>query len=167
MSNDFEAMFDVLDAHDVRYVVIGGIAAVLFGSPYPTDDLDICADAERSNLTNLAASLRDLEAKEWDPHKDEYVSRIWNEESLALDDTWLLGTRFGRLDVLFAPAGTRGFSDLKKRRVVIDVGGKNVPVTALEDLIRMKEAAARERDLQQVPTLRKLLEEWLNREGDA
>ena len=164
MANDFEAMFDVLDTHNVRYVVIGGIAAVLFGSPYPTKDLDICPDADRSNLKNLAAALRDLEAREWDPHKGEFVDRIWNEESLTVDKTWFLGTRFVRLDVLFTPAGTQGFSDLKKRHVVIDVAGKGVPVTALEDLIRMKEAAARERDLQQVPTLRKLLEEWLNRE---
>ena len=165
MSNDFEAIFDVLDAHAVRYVVIGGIAAVLFGSPYPTKDLDICPDAEPSNLANLAGALEDLEATKWDPHKGEFVERIWNEESLQVDSTWLLGTRLGRLDVLFTPAGTQGFSDLKKRRVVMDVAGKSVPVTGLEDLIRMKEAAGRERDLQQVPTLRKLLEEWLNRES--
>lgn len=165
MASDFEGIFDVLEAHSVRYVVIGGIAAVLFGSPYPTKDLDICADTEASNLANLAAALRDLEATEWDPHKGEFVERIWNEESLQVDSTWLLGTRLGRLDVLFAPAGTQGFSDLKRRRVVMDVGGRSVPVTGLEDLIRMKEAAGRERDLQQVPTLRKLLEEWLNRES--
>ncbi len=100
------------------------------------------------------------------PAQGEFVDRLWNEESLTVDDTWLLGTRLGRLDVLFTPAGTRGFSDLKSG-VVIDVGGKGVPVTALEDLIRMKEAAGRERDLQQVPTLRKLLEEWLSRERDS
>lgn len=164
MSDDFEAIFEVLETHNVRYVVIGGIAAVLFGSPYPTNDLDICPDAEASNLENLAASLRDLEAKEWDAHKGEFVDRVWNSESLRVDEMWLLGTRLGRLNVFFKPAGTRGFSDLKKRRVLMDVAGKAVPVTALEDLIRMKEAAARERDLQHVPTLRKLLEEWLKRD---
>ena len=166
MSNDFEAIFGVLDAHDVRYVVIGGIAAVLFGSPYPTKDLDICPDGGSANLENLAAALRDLEAKEWDPHKGEFMDRVWNEESLTVDDTWLLGTRLGRLDVLFVPAGTAGFPDLKKRQVVMDVAGKKVPVTGLEDLIRMKEAAGRERDLQVIPTLRKLLEQWIAKPND-
>lgn len=50
---------------------------------------------------------------------------------------------------------------------MLDVSGRNVAVTALEDLIRMKEAAARERDLVQVPTLRKLLEQWLQRESNS
>lgn len=166
MSDDLEGIFEVLDAHDVRYIVIGGIAAVLFGSPYPTKDLDICPDADRANLKNLAAALRDLEAMEWDPHKGEFMERVWNEESLTVDDTWLLGTRLGRLDVLFTPAGTAGFPDLKKRQVVMDVAGKQVAVTGLEDLIRMKEAAGRERDLQVVPTLRKLLEQWLARPSE-
>lgn len=163
MTDDFERIFEVLERHEVHYVVIGGIAAVLYGSPYPTKDLDICPDDRSSNMEHLGAALQELEAKEWDPHKGEFVERSWDAATLTVDRTWLLGTRFGSLDVLFRPAGTQGFSDLKKRRVLIDVADKKVPVAALEDLIRMKEAAARERDLQQVPTLRKLLEQWLLR----
>ncbi len=158
--DDFGQLFAVLDAHDVRYVVIGGIAAVLFGSPYPTYDLDICPDKRAPNRQKLAAALNDLEAAEWDPHKREFVARSWDEVTLSVDKTWLLGTRYGRLDVLFEPAGTRGFNDLARRRRMLEVEGTDVPVAWLEDLIRMKEAAGRERNLQQVPTLRKLLERW-------
>lgn len=165
-NDDVEAIFDVLDAHDVRYMVIGGIAGVLFGSPYPTYDLDICADERLPNRTNLGAALQELEATEWDPGKDEFVPRRWDHDKLAVDKTWLLETKHGRLDVLFTPSGTQGFPDLNRRRELIEVSGKRVPVTGLEDLIRMKEAAGRERDLEQLPTLRKLLEEWLRRKNE-
>lgn len=162
-NDDVEAIFDVLDAHGVRYMVIGGIAGVLFGSPYPTYDLDICADDRVTNRTSLGAALQELEAREWDPRKDEFVARRWDQDTLAVDQTWLLETKYGRLDVLFRPAGTQGFADLARRRELLEVSGRKVPVAAIEDLIRMKEAAGRERDLEQVPTLRKLLEEWLHR----
>lgn len=157
---DVEAILDSLSHHEVRYLVIGGIAAVLFGSPYPTEDLDVCADGKGSNRQRLSEALIELGAKEWDPRKDEFVEREWTEDMLAVDKTWLLQTRFGRLDILFVPAGTGGYPDLARRRQMIRLGGRDVPVSAIEDLIRMKEAAGRERDRLQVPTLRKMLEEW-------
>ena len=164
---DVEALLDTLSRHEVRYLVIGGIAAVLFGSPYPTEDLDICADEKGPNRQRLADALIELGATEWDPHKDEFVEREWSEHMLSADKTWLLGTRFGRLDILFAPAGTGGYPDLARRRQMIRLGHRDIPVSAIEDLIRMKEAAGRERDLQQVPTLRKMLEEWRHQQrGD-
>ena len=163
---DVEAILETLSRHEVRYLVIGGIAAVLFGSPYPTDDLDVCADEREPNRRRLGDALVELDAKEWDPHKDEYVDRDWTQDPLAADKTWLLQTRFGRLDVLFAPAGTAGYPDLARRRELIRIGDREIPVSAIEDLIRMKEAAGRERDRQQLPTLRKVLEEWLHQQSE-
>ena len=164
---DVEVLLDTLSQHEVRYLVIGGIAAVLFGSPYPTDDLDICADEKEPNRQRLAEALIELGAKEWDPHKGEFVEREWSEHMLAADKTWLLETRFGRLDILFSPAGTGGYPDLAHRRQMVRLGHRDIPVSAIEDLIRMKEAAGRERDLQQVPTLRKMLEEWRHQQRGA
>lgn len=158
--DDAASIIGVLNAHEVRYLVIGGIAGTLFGSPYPTDDLDICPDRREANLKRLALALTELEAKEWDPRKDTFSDRGWDEETLTLDETWLLDTKFGKLGLVFSPTGTGGFPDLRRRHVAIEVAGHSVPVSGLEDLIRMKEAAGRERDLLQVPTLRKLLEEW-------
>lgn len=166
-NTDVEELLDTLSRYEVRYVVIGGIAAVLFGSPYPTEDLDICAEDKESNRQRLSEALIELGATEWDPHKGEFVEREWTEDTLAVDKTWLLETRFGRLDILFAPAGTGGYPDLARRRQMIRLGDRDIPVSAIEDLIRMKEAAGRERDLHQVPTLRKMLEEWRHSQSEG
>lgn len=165
-TEDVVEILAVLDAHDVRYLVIGGIAAVLFGAPFPTYDLDICPDERAEDAARLAAALTELEAKEWDPHRDEYVERVWDEHVLAGDRTWLLQTKYGRLDVHFKPLGTQGFRDLARRRTLLEVATRQVPVAAIEDLIRMKEAAGRERDQAQLPTLRKLLEHWTASPGN-
>jgi hypothetical protein len=68
-------------------------------------------------------------------------------------------TRFGDLDLSFEPSGTSGYEDLKRRAVNYDLGeGLIAPVAALEDVIRSKEAANREKDRAALPTLRALLE---------
>ena len=68
-----------------------------------------------------------------------------------------LTTRFGDLDLSYRPAGTTGFEDLEKSAVSVDLEGTIVPVAALEDIIRSKEAAGRAKDAAALPTLRTLL----------
>jgi hypothetical protein len=115
-------------------------------------------DDEAENLKRLADALTMLKATEWEPHSEEVVAREWSPKVLSGDRTWLLVTRAGRLDIMFTPSGTRGFGDLSRRAVTYSLGDIDVRVAALEDTIRSKEASARDRDLQQLPTLRKLLE---------
>jgi hypothetical protein len=47
----------------VRFVVIGGFAAAVHGSPLPTTDVDIVPAREDENLERLARALRTLNAK--------------------------------------------------------------------------------------------------------
>jgi len=142
----------------VRFLVIGGIAGTLHGSPYPTDDVDVCASDDDQNLVRLANALNSLEARERDPRNDTEVPFTWTAETLPIDKTWTLRTSYGHLDVLFEPAGTRGYKDLARQAVEYEFAGGPLGVVHVEDLIRMKEAVGRERDLEQLPTLRKLLE---------
>jgi hypothetical protein len=55
-----EALFACLDRHGVKYVLIGGLAAVLHGSPLPTLDVDICPSTDPDNLELLVAGLDDV-----------------------------------------------------------------------------------------------------------
>ena len=63
MELDLARLFGVLDRHKVVYVLIGGLAAVYHGSPFPTEDVDITPKNDRSNLIRLAAALREISKK--------------------------------------------------------------------------------------------------------
>ena len=49
--------------HEVDFVLIGGLAGALHGSPAATNDADICPARTPENLTRLAAALVELDAR--------------------------------------------------------------------------------------------------------
>jgi hypothetical protein len=53
-----------LVAHQVRFVIIGGFAGALWGSPSITSDLDVCYDRNTTNYEALVSALRELRAEE-------------------------------------------------------------------------------------------------------
>ncbi len=150
-------LLKVLVEHGVDFILIGGLGAVVHGSPYATVDVDIVPRQDRPNLNSLSAALRALGAR-------VYVSSTETDRfehdgaSLADASVWNLATTFGGLDITFIPAGTTGYSDLAERAEAIDIGGVVVTVAALEDIVRSKEAANREKDRVVLPALRRLLE---------
>jgi hypothetical protein len=154
-----DRLLEVLERHRVRYVVVGGFAAQLRGSPYDTGDVDVTPDLDRPNLRRLVESLRELEAKirvEADVKRPELVLEpdfIARFQNLALE------TAHGNLDICLTPDGTRGYSDLRRaatRERITEV--LEISVASLADVIRSKQAAGREKDRVQLPTLRRLLE---------
>lgn len=152
-------MLRTLERHHVRYVVIGGIGATLHGSPLPTRDADICPALDGANLDSLASALREMEVRIRTADAPEGLPFACDAAFLQRMKLLNLTTRFGDLDLSFEPAGTSGYAELSARSVAFDLGeGLVVPVAALEDIIRSKEAANREKDRQALPTLRLLLQ---------
>lgn len=154
---DAEVILRTLNDHNVRYVVVGALGATLQGSPLRTDDIDICPQPERGNLARLAEALAELNAQEWDPHKGEAVARQWTAQMLQVDHIWILVTDHGDLDLVFKPGGTDGYRDLARGAVTVEIDDLQIQVASLADIIRSKEAVGREKDLAQLPTLRRLL----------
>jgi hypothetical protein len=146
-----------LDRHDVRYVLIGGLAAVLHGSAHVTTDVDIVPEEAADNLERLSAALRELVARIRVTGEPEGVRFDPAPESLRRVRIWNLQTTQGDLDIAFEPSGTRGYEDLRRDMVALRVRGLEVPVASLADVIRSKEAAGRERDRAVLPGLRELL----------
>lgn len=60
---DVARLLDVLDRHDVDYILVGGIAAQAHGAHRPTKDFDCLARRTADNLDRLAAALRELKAR--------------------------------------------------------------------------------------------------------
>jgi hypothetical protein len=160
-----EAILAILTAHQVQYVMIGGLAAALHGSDMVTTDLDITPEASQENLTHLSAALSTLHAR---IRTDDIAAGLpfaHDARSLAASNVWNLTTDFGDLDISFVPSGTTGFRDLTQNAIVIDVLGTQTRVASLPDIIRSKEAAGRPKDQIAVPVLRRLLAEIQRREA--
>ncbi len=151
-----------LTAHRVRFVIIGGLAARLHGSPTVTNDLDICYARQRANLDRLARALRALDARL--RGVDVEVPFQLEGPTLAAGDHFTFVTRAGNLDCLGTPAGAGDFEALYRAADEYDLGELSVRVAAILDLIAMKRAAARPKDLIEAEVLAALLEERSRRE---
>ncbi len=153
-----------LQAHGVRFVLIGGVAAIVQGAPQITQDFDITPDTAPDNLEALVRVLVELDAKLRTPQGP--VDFPIDSKLLAGAAAWTLSTSAGAFDLVFEPAGTRGYLDLRRSALEVDLGtGRPVLVASLVDLIRMKEAASRPKDEAALPALRQTLEEVRKREG--
>src|SRR5213079_3147932 len=140
-------MFRTLEAHGVRYLLIGGLAATLHGSPLRTGDADICPAKDAANLERLARALEAMDARIRAPDAKAGVRFACDARFLAGVELLNLTTRFGDLDIAFRPAGTGGY----------DLEGLVVPVASLPDVIRSKKAADRPKDHAALDTLQELL----------
>ena len=150
-------ILSTLDHHHVRFVIIGGIAGRLWGSTTVTNDLDICYARDRANLEALAEALKELKAKLRGVDRD--LPFITDARSLKMGDSFTFTTTAGSLDCLGTPAGSGGYEPLARTAEKMDVGGVDVLVASLEDLIQMKRAAGRPKDLIEVEILSAVREE--------
>lgn len=158
-----ESPFDPLGAlrtlsdHGVRFVLIGGYAAALRGSPMFTGDIDVCYARDDANLQALAAALQELGATLRGAPSD--IPFRLEAATLKAGDHFTFSTRAGAVDCLGEPAGTDGFADLDASATDEDLDGLTVRVTSIDDLIRMKRAAGRPQDLIAVEWLSALRDE--------
>lgn len=165
MTRDFDPYraLEVLNRHRVRFVVIGAFSAVVQGYPLPTQDLDITPASDVENLERLADAIRELDAQLRVPTGDGVPFPV-DAKMLGQASSWTLTTTAGPLDLVFLPAGTTGFEDVRKDAVELSLRGHPVALASLRDLIRMKEAAGREKDHAVLPALRTTLEVIRERE---
>lgn len=154
---DPEAILRALEEHGVAYVLIGGLAASLHGSPHVTTDVDVAPSRERENLARLARALVSLDARVRAPDAPDGLPFDRSAEALARSTLLNLTTRHGDLDLTFEPAGTSGYEDLRRHALEISVHGTRITIAALADVIRSKQASDREKDRLALPALRELL----------
>lgn len=160
---DPEGLVDALARREVDYVLVGAFAAVLHGSPLPTQDIDICPAQDDANASRLASFLLVDALARWETTGFPFAATLDEAAArLSSGNVFSFETRFGRLDVLWEPAGTKGYRDLRRDAVAYELGNHHVLIASLRDIIRSKESAGRAEDLRALPTLRKLLE---RREG--
>lgn len=147
---DAEQIFAVLDAHQVEYVVIGGIAVQVYGHVRMTNDVDLIPAPTPQNLERLASALGELEARVLNPGSEHLAI---DAQMLPRATLWQLSTRHGDIDVLHDAPGASPFPQLRERALLIALGDHTIPIASRDDLIRMKRASARPVDLADIAAL--------------
>jgi len=154
---DFEALIRRLGEAKVRYVLVGGFAGTVLGSPRITVDLDIVYARDSGNLQRLCRALEPLHP---------YLRGAPPGLPFTLDVATLqrglnftLTTTAGDLDLLGEIAGGGGYEQLSTHAQLVSVFETDVAVVTLAQLIHLKRAAGRPKDLEAIAELEALAEE--------
>ena len=138
-----------LTRNAVEFVVIGGVAAQLHRLPMPaTVDLDITPSRSPENLTRLAKVFDEIDAAlatagEYGTWFPRHPISNW-----AQYDMIHLVTKFGLLDLVFAPEGSEdGFNELIRESQKLQLGKHVVRVISVETWERLKLATKRDKDI--------------------
>lgn len=140
----------MLGAHGVQYVVVGGIAVQVHGHVRMTNDVDLIAAPDRSNLQRVADALHELEARVLNPGSEDLDITA---SMLPRATLWQFSTPVGDIDLLHDAPGAASFQQLRARSLVIALGNHEVPIAGRDDLISMKRAAGRPVDLEDIAAL--------------
>ena len=139
---------------DVDFVVIGAIAVVAHGHIRTTRDLDITYATDQDNLDALGRVLVALDARL--RGVAEVVPFVPDGRTLRRSEILTLETSEGSLDLLATPPGAPPYSTLRERAERIELDAHQVLVASVDDLIAMKRAAGRPRDLEDIEALEQI-----------
>ncbi len=142
MLNRLLDVFKSFQRHEVKYVVIGGVASVLHGVPRATFDLDILIEASTQNAERLLAALTDAGFG---------TAALTDAQDVVAHEITVFNDRV-RIDVQTWTPGL-SFSDAWQRRKIVTYQGQDFFIVAREDLIASKRAAGRAVDLDDVRLL--------------
>ena len=151
MINRLQDVFKSFQQHDVRYVVIGGIAAILYGVPRATFDLDILIEATPDNTQRLLNALLDAGLG---------TAALTNVEDVLAHEITIFRDRV-RLDVQTSTPGIK-FRDAWRRRKIMSYHGQEFSILSKDDLISSKRMAGRDVDIEDVRLLETLESEFGN-----
>lgn len=137
MLNQYKDVFKSLSSHDVRYLVIGGIAAIVHGVPRMTFDLDMLIDATPENAQRLLDAFLDAGLG---------TAALTTAEDLLANEITVFKDRV-RIDVQTVTPGIE-FRAAWERREIMSHSGQAFHVLCKQDLIASKLAAGRDVDLE-------------------
>lgn len=139
-----------------EFVIIGGWSAVLHGSSYVTNDLEVCYSRSRENCRRIVDSLRPYHPRLRDLPKE--LPFVWDPATLANSTVLTLNTDLGAIDLLAEVSGIGVFEDAKRHSIRVPAFDREVWTLDLPSLIKSKRAAGRGKDLQLLPELEGLLD---------
>jgi len=141
LPDDFREFIQCLNAHDVRYLLVGGWAVGIYGSPRATKDIDFLIAVGDENIERLQAALREFGAP-----------TVKNSVFQEPGNVYRIGASPIQIDIINQATGI-DFDDCFPRRETIETEGLRISTISKADLIRNKKASGRFRDLADVEFL--------------
>ncbi len=157
MPNQFRFLdiLKVLCRHEVDFIVVGGVAAILEGAPVSTFDLDIVHLRDDENHDRLLSALEELNSRYRDPAGRYIVPDLNKIQTFRLHR---LITDNGPLDLLTDIDPDLGFESLIEQTVLYEIAEVQVRVLRLEAVIESKVQSDRAKDRAVLPVLKRTLE---------
>ncbi len=140
----FREILQILQSHDVEFVIIGGVAAVLHGSSQFTKDLDICYNRTAENFKKLVEALELLHPKLRNAPAD--LPFVFDERTLKNGLNFTFDTDLGDLDLLGEVGGIGYYKEVLLRSTELTVFGLTCRVLTIDAIIESKKFAGRKKD---------------------
>jgi len=141
--SDFIKILRILSEHNVQFIIVGGVCAVLHGAPVTTFDLDVVHARDKDNLGRLLAALNELEAYYRDRPGQKLKPKL---SHIASPGHQLLMTNAGPLDLLGTIGKDQSYRDLIKHTDMLEADTITMRILTLPVLIAMKEELGRDKD---------------------
>lgn len=136
-SRDFREFAELLNRHEVRYLVVGGYALAIHGSPRYTGDLDIWIDPTPENANKMLKVMTDF----------GFASLGLTATDFSTSGNVIqMGQPPFRIDIITRPDGV-SFDDCYPSRLLVDYEGVTLSVIGLADFKKNKSASGRPKDL--------------------
>jgi len=157
VQTDFRGLLQTLVRSDVKFIVVGGVAAYAHGSPRLTVDLDVVYERSNENIERLVRALAPL-----DPYLRGAPPGLpfhWDPQTITRGLNFTLVTSLGSLDLLGEITGGGSCDDLMPHCVVVKLHGFDCLCLDLDWLIKVKRAAGRPKDFEAIAELEAIKEE--------
>jgi predicted nucleotidyltransferase len=157
VTTDYAALLRVLAAGRVDFIIVGGLAATIHGAARATYDVDVLYARTPENLSRMVAALAPL--RPYLRGAPAGLPFTWEVETLSKGLNFTLTTTAGDLDLLGEITYGGTYDALRSDTEVVTVLGIECRCLSLEQLIQVKRAAGRVKDLEALAELEAIAEE--------
>jgi len=142
----FETILAALVAHDIRFVLIGGVAATIHGSARFTNDIDLCYDTAQDNVDRLIALLT-----EWQAYLrgiEPGLPFVLDRRTFRTTPVLTLTSTMGAIDLLDQVPGVGTYREALTGSEAVRIGTTEFRALTLDALIASKRAVRRKKDVE-------------------
>ena len=143
-SPDFKELLSIMEKYEVRYLIIGGYATMLYSEPRWTKDLDLWIALSPTNAKAVFDALKEFGAP---------LAGLTENDFAEPGYFYQMGNPPLRVDIMMDIPGV-DFEQAWQRRHTVNIDGTPAHFIAKEDLIASKLATGRPQDLRDVESLR-------------